>query len=36
MGAEFVVGSRVSVRGLTWDVTEIVPLGAQTLLRLRC
>lgn len=36
MGAEFVVGSRVSARGLTWDVTEIVPLGAQTLLRLRC
>ena len=29
-------GCRVSARGLAWDVTEVVPLGAQTLLRLRC
>ena len=29
-------GSRVSARGLAWDVMEVVPLGAQTLLRLRC
>src|SRR4051794_26426472 len=36
MDGEFVVGSRVSARGLAWDVTEIVALGAQTLLRLRC
>src|SRR6185312_7769976 len=36
MGAEFVSGSRVSARGLAWDVMEVVPLGAQTLLRLRC
>ena len=36
MGEEFAVGSRVSARGLAWDVVEVVPLGAQTLLRLRC
>lgn len=36
MGMEFVAGSRVSARGLTWDVQEVVQLGAQTLLRLRC
>lgn len=36
MGAEFTVGNRITARGLAWDVTEIVPLGAQTLLRLRC
>ena len=36
MGEEFAVGSRVSVRGLAWDVLEVTPLGAQTLLRLRC
>lgn len=36
MEAEFVSGSRVSARGLAWDVMEVVPLGAQTLLRLRC
>jgi len=36
MDREFVVGSRVTARGLAWDVTETVPLGAQTLLRLRC
>jgi superfamily II DNA or RNA helicase len=36
MGKEFAVGSRVSTRGLTWDVLAVAPLGAQTLLRLRC
>ena len=36
MGLEFTVGNRVSARGLAWDVTEIVPLGAQTMLRMRC
>ncbi len=36
MDEEFVVGSRVSARGLAWDVLEVAPLGAQTLLRLRC
>ncbi len=36
MGMEITVGSRVSARGLAWDVTEITPLGAQTMLRLRC
>ncbi len=36
MGEGFAVGSRVSARGLVWDVIEITPLGAQTLLRLRC
>jgi superfamily II DNA or RNA helicase len=36
MGEEFAVGSRVSARGLAWDVLEVAPLGAQTLLRLRC
>ena len=36
MGEEFAVGSRVSARGLAWDVMEVSPLGAQTLLRLRC
>jgi superfamily II DNA or RNA helicase len=36
MGDEFVVGSRVSARGLIWDVIEVVPLGGQTLLHLRC
>ncbi len=33
---EFAVGDQVSARGLTWDVIEVVPLGAQTRLRLRC
>ncbi|MEJ0015139.1 MAG: helicase-related protein [Acetobacteraceae bacterium] len=33
---EFAAGGRVAVRGLAWDVVEVVPLGAQTLLRLRC
>ena len=36
MGEGFAVGSRVSARGLAWDVIEVAPLGAQTLLRLRC
>ena len=36
MGEAFAVGNRVSVRGLAWDVIEVAPLGAQTLLRLRC
>ena len=36
MGAEFAVGNRVRARGLAWDVIEVAPLGAQTLLRLRC
>src|SRR4249919_1067492 len=36
MGEGFAVGSRVRARGLAWDVIEVVPLGAQTLLRLRC
>ena len=36
MGEGFAVGSRVRARGLAWDVIEVAPLGAQTLLRLRC
>src|SRR6476620_4138044 len=36
MALDFVVGSRVEARGLTWAVVEIVPLGSKTLLRLRC
>ena len=36
MGVGFVVGGRVSARGLTWDVIEVVSLGAQTRLHLRC
>jgi superfamily II DNA or RNA helicase len=36
VNAEFAVGARVSARGLAWDVLEVAPLGAQTLLRLRC
>jgi hypothetical protein len=36
MQLDLVVGSRVGVRGLAWDVIEIAPLGGQTLLRLRC
>ena len=36
MGETFAAGSRVSARGLAWDVIEVAPLGAQTLLRLRC
>jgi superfamily II DNA or RNA helicase len=36
MGGEFAAGTRVSARGLAWDVMEVAPLGAQTLLRLRC
>ncbi|HEY2616780.1 MAG TPA: helicase-related protein [Acetobacteraceae bacterium] len=36
MGEGFAVGSRVSARGLAWDVIEVAPLGAQTLLHLRC
>jgi superfamily II DNA or RNA helicase len=34
--ARFAVGSQVGARGLTWDVIEVTPLGAQTRLRLRC
>src|SRR3954469_23927549 len=33
---EIAVGNRVGARGLEWDVVEIVPLGQQTMLRLRC
>jgi superfamily II DNA or RNA helicase len=33
---EFAVGSRVSARGLAWDVVEVAQLGAQQLLHLRC
>ncbi len=36
MSEPFAVGSRVSARGLAWDVIEVTPLGAQTLLHLRC
>ena len=36
MDGQFPVGSRVSARGLAWDVIEVAALGAQTLLRLRC
>src|SRR6476620_7268994 len=36
MVGDIAAGSRVSARGLAWDVTEVMPLGAQTLLRLRC
>jgi superfamily II DNA or RNA helicase len=36
MGEEFTAGSRVSARGLAWDVVDATPLGAQMLLRLRC
>jgi Helicase conserved C-terminal domain/Type III restriction enzyme, res subunit len=36
MGMEIMVGSRVTARGLAWDVTEIALLGAQTMLHLRC
>ncbi len=36
MGMEITVGSRVSARGLAWEVTEISLLGAQTMLHLRC
>ena len=36
MDEAFGAGSRVSARGLEWDVIEVEPLGAQTLLHLRC
>ena len=36
MEETFAVGGQVGARGLTWDVVEVAPLGAQTLLRLRC
>ncbi len=36
MQTVFAVGSQVGARGLAWDVIEVTPLGAQTLLRLRC
>ena len=36
MQGAFAVGSRVSARGLAWDVMEVTPVGAQTLLHLRC
>lgn len=36
MQAEFCAGSRVGARGLVWDLVEALPLGEQTLLRLRC
>ena len=36
MDGAFGIGSRVSARGLAWNVIEVAPLGAQTLLRLRC
>src|SRR5271166_87981 len=36
MGEAFAAGTRVSARGLAWEVIEVAPLGAQMLLRLRC
>ncbi|WP_428489730.1 helicase-related protein [Rhodopila sp.] len=33
---ELSVGIKVTVRGLEWDVTEILPLGSQKLVRLTC
>ena len=33
---DFVVGGRVSARGLPWDLIEIQQAGAQQRLRLRC
>src|SRR5579863_1917466 len=36
MDLAITVGSQVSARGLAWDVTETAPLGAQTMLHLRC
>lgn len=36
MEETFAAGGQVVARGLTWDVIETTPLGAQTLLRLRC
>ena len=36
MDGQFPVGSRVSARGLAWDVIDVAALGTQTLLRLRC
>ena len=36
MHEQLVAGCRVGARGLAWDVIEAAPLGAQTLLRLRC
>jgi superfamily II DNA or RNA helicase len=36
MDGQIAVHSRVRARGLAWDVVEVAPLGAQTLLRLRC
>jgi superfamily II DNA or RNA helicase len=36
MGEQLTAGARVCARGLTWDVIEAAPMGAQTLLHLRC
>lgn len=33
---ELSVGIKVAVRGLEWDVTEVLPLGPQQLVRLAC
>ena len=33
---ELSVGIKVTVRGLDWDVTEVLPLGPQRLVRLAC
>lgn len=33
---QFSSGSRVQFRGLSWEIAEVVPLGEQQLLRLRC
>ena len=33
---ELSVGIKVTVRGLEWDVTEVLPLGSQRLVRLAC
>ena len=33
---EVSVGIKVAVRGLEWDVTEVLPLGSQQLVRLAC
>jgi hypothetical protein len=33
---DFVAGSRVSARGLPWDLVEVAQVGAQQRLRLRC
>src|SRR5579863_7713342 len=36
MDGAFAVGTRVNARGLVWHVVDAAPLGAQTLLSLRC